>query len=179
MIIEIVFWILVGFVVYTYGVYPLIVFLLSKFVKREARNFAGETVPTVSVIIPVYNEARILREKLKNIHEVEYQKGQIEFLVGSDGSTDETNDILLEEKSPHIQCIFFSTRRGKAAVLNDLIFKAKGEIIVFSDSNTFYTSRTVVNLVTPFSDPRVGAVCGELILTSRNSSAGGLGETSY
>ncbi len=179
MIFELLFWISLGIVLYTYGIYPLLVFILSKFVKRGHEEMRDNKLPTVSMVISLYNEENILPEKIKNICSLDYPKGKIELLFGSDGSNDRTNSILSEAKVPNIKTMVFQYRRGKANILNDLIPQATGEIIVFSDANTMYDPDVLRKLVLHFQDSSVGGVCGELHLHINKQSVGEIGEISY
>lgn len=178
-IFKIILWFSAGMVIYTYGLYPAIVFLLSKFRKGSRPRLYREDLPTVSMIISVYNEEAVLDEKFKNISALDYPGDKIEFIFGSDGSTDRTNEILSRAASPGVKVHLFGLRSGKANVINQLVQKAKGEIIVFSDANTIYDPETVKKLVAPFGDQLVGGVCGELRLLINKKSVGEIGETSY
>ncbi len=146
---------------------------------RQKSPAAINELPSVSVVISMYNEENVLGEKLKNLGAITYPKDKIEFIFGSDGSNDRTNEILKESASPNIHPHIFLNRRGKSAVLNDLVPNAHGEVVVFSDANTFYLPDTIQKLVGRFSDKSVGAVCGELVLESDTRTAGGIGEFSY
>ena len=178
-IFESILWGSIGVVLYTYGIYPAIVFILSKFVKRPERNDVDKDLPSVSMVISAYNEDSVLPYKIENICSLDYPEDRIEFLFGSDGSDDESNTILLNANLPNIKTIIFADRRGKANILNDLVPRANGEIIVFSDANTMYDPDVVRKLVLHFQDPSIGGVCGELRLRINEQSVGEIGETSY
>jgi len=163
---------------HTYIFYPIILFIWSSLRKKNIQNF-DNYYPTVSVVIAVYNEESVLRAKLENFSTYDYPEDKIEFLLGSDGSTDRTNEILQQSTIKNLRFYSFPQRRGKASVLNDLIPLAKGEIIVFSDANTFYIADTIQKLIKNFSHSNVGATCGELILKSNFKTSGGRGEYVY
>jgi len=135
--------------------------------------------PTISIIISAYNEENIIEEKIQNLKSLHYDKNRIEFLIGSDGSTDKTAEILKEHQSKNLIVYISNKRRGKPAILNELVQMAHGEIIVFSDANTLYQQDTIKNLVHHFSDPKVGAVCGRLVLESTDNVSQFTGEISY
>ena len=166
-------------ILYTYFVYPLVVFAMVKLRGPLPERRAAGGVPTVSMVVAVYNEAAVIEEKLKNLTLSKYPQENIEFLFGSDGSTDRTNEILARSVVPGLRFSPFGTRRGKVAVLNELIANARGEIIVFSDANTFYAENTVQQLVDHFADPAIGGVCGKLVLKPDPEALGGKGESSY
>lgn len=175
---EIVFWISLGAVLYTYILYPVLIGAMVLLFSRKRARPDGE-LPFVSIIISLYNEERVLPLKLKNLSELDYPADRIEFLFGSDGSTDGTNRILEESTLPGLMLRAFPVRRGKVAVVNDLVPAAKGSVVVFSDANTLYQKGTVRRLVERISDPAVGGVCGELVLRSAAGNAAGRGEMSY
>jgi cellulose synthase/poly-beta-1,6-N-acetylglucosamine synthase-like glycosyltransferase len=132
----------------------------------------------VTVVVSLFNEARVLDKKLENLAAIDYPPDRLSFLFGSDGSTDATSAIL--QRSPLGICVKeFPVRRGKASVLNDLVSEAKGDVIVFSDANTMFRPDTIHKLVRHFSDPKVGAVSGELKLDAHPETVSGVGETSY
>ena len=95
MIWEIIFWLSVGAILQSYVFYPLIINILSRFRKDNEVIFVErENLPFVSVIMAVYNEAKVINEKLRSIFNTGYPEEKIELIVGSDGSTDRTNEIL-------------------------------------------------------------------------------------
>lgn len=172
------FWSCVALIAYTYALYPVILVAAHR-VRRIRPTAPGTTeLPTVTVVVPVFNEAAVLEKKLANLEAAEYPDGRLEVLFGSD-STDATNDILARHQSIRTRAVLFPQRRGKAAVLNDLVALSAGEIVVFSDANAFYATDTIRRLASHFADPKVGGVCGELILESDDQTAGGRGEGLY
>ncbi len=176
---EIIFWICVAATAYTYMLYPILLWIANLVRRRPETYGVPDEWPMVSVIISAYNEEGVLSDRLSNLTSIDYPNGKVEILIGSDGSTDGTNEILRQTESDLIKPVVFSDRRGKVAVLNDLVGRSRGEILVFSDANTEYTPMTIKELVKPFSDQAVGAVCGELVLKTDARTAGGLGEGLY
>jgi poly-beta-1,6-N-acetyl-D-glucosamine synthase len=171
-------------VLYTYIFYPVILGLCVRLRGRRAafgggQDRADRTMPLVSVVIAAHNEEAVIGSKLENLRATLYPEDRIEFLVGSDGSTDTTNEILRAATGMQLRAEYFETNRGKAAVLNDLIARARGEIVVFSDANTVYAPTTIRALVDGFEDPEVGGVCGELVLEVDARTMGGQGESWY
>lgn len=171
-------------VLYTYIIYPVILGLCVRLRGRRApaergQDRTGRTMPLVSVVIAAHNEEAVIGSKLENLRATVYPEDRIEFLFGSDGSTDTTNEILRSVTGMQFRAEYFETNRGKAAVLNDLIARARGEIVVFSDANTVYAPTTIRALVEGFEDPEVGGVCGELVLEVDARTMGGQGESWY
>lgn len=164
-IVAILFLISVGLILFTYGLYPIILWLLSQF--KSKKYFTSDSnLPTVSIIISAYNEEDVIEKTIRNFLQSEYDMQKIEIIIGSDLSTDKTNQIVAELQKEFSNIIFlpFDQRRGKANVLNDLVRVAKNEVLVFSDANTIYEKNAIRELVKYYSDKRIGGVCGKLIL---------------
>ncbi|MBS4027441.1 MAG: glycosyltransferase [Ignavibacteriales bacterium] len=126
--------------------------------------------PKVSVIIPMYNEERNVVKKMENSFTLNYPQEKIEFLIGSDGSTDKTNEILKTYDHKANTKIFYFSRKGKAGILNALEKEASGEILLFTDGDCLLHSNAIQEGVTFFSNENVGGVCGNLLFTSANNS---------
>jgi biofilm PGA synthesis N-glycosyltransferase PgaC len=179
-IIEIAFWVAAFLVLYTYVFYFLILVLWAS-IKPRKRSSGGQTVHSVSFVIAAYNEKKVIDEKIRNCLSLNYPKSKIEFIFGSDHSSDGTDDILRRhaKKVDRIRFFPFGKREGKASVINQIVPRAKGDILVFSDANTMYHADSVRRMVTHFADSSVGGVCGRLNLVNPNHNPGGHGETLY
>lgn len=160
---HLLFWAAVVLLAYCHVGYAAVIWTWSRLHRLPAHGATAE--PSVSVVIVAHNEAARIEEKLRNILALDYPRDRLEILVGSDGSTDGTVDRAGAFEGPDVTIVAFKTRRGKAAVLNDLIPKARGEIVVLADVRQRFDAGVLRALVEPFGDPRVGAVSGELILT--------------
>jgi cellulose synthase/poly-beta-1,6-N-acetylglucosamine synthase-like glycosyltransferase len=160
---ETFFWILIFIPLHSYLLYPLFIKIISCSKKQlhSAKKEFG-----ISIIIAAYNEEKVIRDRIENLARIADQLQNIEVYIGSDNSDDNTNIILQEyERKFHWLKIFcFKERRGKAAILNDLVKLAKGEVLVFSDANTLFEEDAVNLLMHHFNDPIVGGVSGRLVL---------------
>ncbi|SDC07524.1 Glycosyltransferase, catalytic subunit of cellulose synthase and poly-beta-1,6-N-acetylglucosamine synthase [Candidatus Frackibacter sp. WG12] len=168
------------FIFYTYMGYPLILIIYSKiFNQVTQKKDVIDYFPKVSLVIAAYNEEKVIEEKINNCLELEYPNDKLEILIGSDGSTDRTNEIIKKYAGDLIQFYNITDRGGKTNVLNTLVPKAKGEIIVFSDANTLYEVNALKEIVQPFVSSEVGGVCGNLKFINPNNNVGGKGEGVY
>lgn len=178
-----VFWCAAGAMAYTYALYPALLFVLVWLRPRALdENSAAAVLPTVSLLVAAYNEAPVILRKLRNCELLDYPASQLEIIFGSDGSDDGTADILTSAGLPaHMRLISFSERRGKPAVLNDLVLAARGELLVFSDANSMFDANALRELVRPFAAAAVGGVCGELRLErpATEHGAGAANESLY
>ncbi len=151
-------------VVYSYALYPLLLLLGARFMCGEELPARPKRFPLISVVVAAHDEERVIEEKIRNTLALEYPRDRLEFLVGSDGSTDGTDEIC--RRHPRVQFFRIDPRKGKANVLNTLIPLARGEIIVLSDANTIIEPGALTAMVRHFDDPTVGGVCGRLVLAS-------------
>jgi len=178
-----VFWISAVLVLYSYFLYPIIIFIAysAKQVRRDMsylfsksdRRIAGPSVdrlPGVSLVIAAHDEEKYLQEKLANIAELQYPRDKLEVIIVSDGSTDGTNEILSRVADNQIRVILLPERSGKVNALNVGVSQAAHHILVFSDAATLFSPDTITKLVRHFSSPRVGVVCGHLKFRSSSES---------
>jgi cellulose synthase/poly-beta-1,6-N-acetylglucosamine synthase-like glycosyltransferase len=174
---EILFWTAVGLLVHTYVVYPLSLPVLSLFCSFK-RKQGNSNKFKVSMVIAAHNEEKVIEEKIRNTFDLDFPRKNLEILIGSDASSDRTNAIVAKH-APDVKLFAFNQRGGKAAVLNQLVPRATGDILVFCDANTMLLRNALQKLLSHFEDPSVGCVCGRLILHDAGNSALGVGESIY
>ena len=165
---EVLFWSSTLLLVHTYFLYPAMLVGMDRAARamRSSRVPAAAAVralPSVSLVVAAYNEVSCIADKLVNSIGFHYPADRLEIMIGSDGSTDGTNEAVLACADPRVR-LSAAPRGGKTTVLNRCIPNASGEIVVLSDANTMIEPEAVERLVRHFEDPRVGAVCGKLKL---------------
>ena len=165
----IVFWGSLALLAYVYIGYPLILALLTRVRTRSVRSRPQE--PSVTLFIAANDEGSVIEAKLLNSLAVDYPADRLEIVVASDGSVDETNDIV-SRFAPRVRLLPFSPRRGKIACINDGIRLVTSEVVVFSDANAFLEPGAVRALVANFADDQVGAVSGDVALTGERAALG-------
>src|SRR5829696_1928298 len=111
--VDIIFWIAVVAIAYTYAGYPLLLMLLSKFRGKPVRR--RDFTPPVTVIIAAYNEERDLVQKLENTLALDYPKSKLEIVVTSDCSTDRTDEIVRSFAPRGVRLHRQAERFGKTA----------------------------------------------------------------
>jgi poly-beta-1,6-N-acetyl-D-glucosamine synthase len=171
-----VFWGSVAVILYTYAGYLAWLWLRSQWRPMPVRRAAIE--PSISVVLVVRNEQRVLAAKLENLLGLDYPQERMDVVVVSDGSTDRTEEILHEyAQNPRVQTVLKQLSQGKASGLNDALQVAQGEIVIFTDARQHIEAGGVKVLVENFADPQVGCVSGELMLGDRKAGekAQGLG----
>lgn len=163
-------------VLYTYVGYPLWLWLRAQWAAVPVLRSEG--TPSVSLVMVVRNEERVLRQKLLNLLQLNYPAEKREIVVVSDGSTDGTDSILSEfATQPRVRWMARPQPSGKAAGLNDAMAAACGEVVIFTDARQQIETDAVRILVQNFADPNVGCVSGELMLgePGQGESENGMG----
>jgi cellulose synthase/poly-beta-1,6-N-acetylglucosamine synthase-like glycosyltransferase len=168
-VIALLFWSSIALIAYVFVGYPLVLAVWSALRPRPWRREPLE--PSISVVMAAHNEAASVMPKIENLLSLDYPSDLVEILVGSDGSTDGTADQLLDVSDPRVRVFIFPERRGKPTVLNNLVPKARGEIVVLADVRQKFDAGVLRALMQSFADPEVGAVTGELILTRNEAGA--------
>jgi len=162
------FWILLLLIIYCYFGYPLLIGLVAQCGRRQRQRGANE--PTVSIVLSVWNEEDTIAKKIENLCTLDYPKEKIEILIGSDGSTDQTEHIVKQISDPRIRLISNEQRQGKMATINHLVSEANNEIIIFTDARQSFEPDAIKALVSNFSDPAIGCVSGELIFSKKDGA---------
>ena len=166
-----IFWLTILMLIHAYILYPVSLRILALF-KRKQKSENKEPLPSVSILISAYNEGRIIADRIENIKNMDYDFNNIEAIIGSDYSSDNTNEILKQKAQEYnwLKIKIFDIRRGKANVLNDLVQIVRNEVLVFTDANTMFEENSLLNLVSKFSNKKVGGVCGRLELVEPNEN---------
>ena len=163
--IEILFLICVGLIIYIYFGFPLLllvfVWIKELFIKSD-RLTAGisDFYPSVTLLISAYNEEKIIEQKIRNSLELVYPESLLEIVVTADGSDDQTPEIVKSFLERGVKLLYHPDRRGKMAAINRAMPFTQGEIVVFSDANNMYHPDAIKELVSPFRDPKVGGTNG-------------------
>jgi cellulose synthase/poly-beta-1,6-N-acetylglucosamine synthase-like glycosyltransferase len=161
MIWEILFWVPVLAILHSYLFYPIILGLLARRKPENQETFqSSANLPFVSILMSVFNEEELISEKLRSIFHTTYPDEKMEVLVGSDASTDRTNEILhmYANDQEGLRVFQFRERTGKPTVINRLRNEAMGEILILTDANVMFTRETIFELVKDFKNREIGLV---------------------
>lgn len=158
MISAVIFWISIFLIVYSYFVYPALLWLLTKFKKGNISEEAYE--PTVTLLIAAYNESAAIVTKLENSLALDYPREKLQILVTNDGSEDGTDKIVRSFAEQGVEMVSGEARQGKMIALKRGVLAARGELIVMSDATNAYSPNTIKALVAPFVDASVGIASG-------------------
>jgi len=171
-------WGSVAAVLYAYAGYPFILYLLGRFSRRRVVCSRCAS-PAVTLIISAYNEARVIRRKLENSLDLDYPRQLLDIVVASDGSDDDTVAIASEYIEWGVRVVHQAVRRGKSAMLNDVLASVQSDIVVFTDANAMFERGAVRRLACAFEDDAVGCVVGRLAYAEDGATSAGRGEGMY
>jgi hyaluronan synthase len=138
---------------------------------RPSPSATHDDAPSLTVIIPAYNEGAMVEKAIYSVLAADYPHDRLEVYVIDDGSTDDTWHYIqvAATEYPHIVTPFhFKKNRGKRAALQEGFRRARGEIVLTVDSDSMIERGALLALAGPFRDPRVGAVAGKVLVYNQN-----------
>lgn len=154
------FWISLLLLFYTYAGYGILLYIINLGrSKQHVVHTPSLELPSITLIVPAYNEAEWLSHKVQNSLELDYPAGKLEIIFVTDGSTDESNWILQQHSS--IRALFQPGRKGKMAAINRAMQYVTTPIVVFSDVNTILNKDCLLHIANHYADDKVGGVAGE------------------
>jgi cellulose synthase/poly-beta-1,6-N-acetylglucosamine synthase-like glycosyltransferase len=158
--VEVLFWVCAALIVYTHAGYPLALRALVALRRRPPLTPHGwEEAPSVSLIVPAYDEEQVIAAKVANALALDYPRERLQIVVASDGSADATAE---RARDAGADLVLELPPGGKVAALNAAVDRASGELLVFSDANSAWAADALARLVEPFADPSVGYACGQV-----------------
>lgn len=164
-----IFWKSFGLLIYIYAGYPILLWLISKFVSIDHQTDESYQ-PVISILIAAHNERISLPAKLDSIRKQSYPQDKIQILIASDASTDGTDEYLREQDD--VELVVLQDQGGKNNALNAILPKAIGEILVYTDANIIFHSDVLKHTAKHYTDPKVGIVAAELEYTDDPSQTG-------
>jgi len=182
MIPELIFWLLLFILFYTYIGYGLILYIILKIRKllfsEEKPEPDNLFEPNVCLFVTAYNEKDYVKQKVENSFSLNYPKNKIQYLWITDGSDDGTPDIL--SKYPSLEIHHLPERRGKMHAMNRGVKFVKAPVIIFSDTNTILGRNSIREIVAKFRNEKTGCVAGEKRIIEKDADvAAGAGEGIY
>lgn len=163
---------------YVYIGYPIILLILSR-VKGPMNIYQSDITLTVTLIISAYNEAKIIAEKIQNTLSLEYPLDKLEIIVGSDGSTDGTNEIVRRYADEGVKLVALKTNQGKSTAQNRAVVETHENILFFTDADVMLQPDAVKKVIRNFADVSVGCVVGDIIYLNEDDTSVSQGEGAY
>ena len=173
-------------IVYHHLFYPLILGRLGKpgveaDESGDVPRVTDDELPSITLIIPAYNEEKYIADKIRNIGAMDYPAHKVTVRIVGDGCVDQTFSIACdtanEEECRHLNISIrgFRNNRGKAMVLNEALLDADSDIIVFSDVSALVSLDALRIIGSRFLEPTVGVISSNYRLLNPGSQ----GESSY
>jgi len=164
--IDLLFFIWIGLGLIVFGT-PALYFVYMRRISSKPWNLEIDSTyqPSVSIIVPVYNEGRIIQYKLRNLASLDYPKALMQLIVVDSASSDDSAKQIEEFKAKNndldITVITESERRGKSRALNLALQHSKGQVVIVSDTDCFWPRDMLKKALPYLADERVGAIAGQ------------------
>lgn len=181
--VEILFWVSVAVVVYTYVGYGIILWMMVKvkewFIKPVTLPHpTDEELPEMTLFITAYNEEQVVDEKMANCLDLDYPREKLHIVWCTDGSNDHTVERL--GCWPQATVLHTPERKGKSAAMNRGLQFVHTPLVAFTDANTMLNRASLRLIAQAFLDQKVGCVAGEKrIQTEEKADAAQGGEGLY
>jgi cellulose synthase/poly-beta-1,6-N-acetylglucosamine synthase-like glycosyltransferase len=147
-VVEIVFWVSAGLIVYTQVGYPLLLAVLARILRRsgpaEPQLTRPGELPKVSAIVAAYNEQDVIAARVANLRALAYPSELLEVVIASDGSTDST---AAHARAAGADIVLELPRGGKIRAQDASVEQAGGEILAFSDANSEWQPDALAEVV--------------------------------
>ena len=172
------FWLFGIAAVYSYFIYPVILRLFVLKTGSNSAHQASSNLPrpmSLSLIVTAYNEEARIRAKIENSLQLVVTDADLEVIIASDCSDDDTDNIVREYAGQSVRLVRAPERLGKEHAQQCAIKEAKGEILVFSDVATEIPADALQKLLAYFQDTSVGAVSSEDRFISQDGTVAGEG----
>ncbi|MBS1624160.1 MAG: glycosyltransferase [Bacteroidetes bacterium] len=185
---QIIYWGCILLLLHSYVLYPILVRIFAAGKKDNSVVYQNDDdLPRVFILMSAYNEEKVIREKLDSVLDTSYPLDKLIFCIGSDNSSDRTNEIIGEYAARHQQIRFtpYYERNGKSGVLNKLYtqLKAQGlresDIFILTDANVFFTRECIYEMVKHFKNPAIGQVGGNVLNNGQRQDGISVQEASY
>jgi biofilm PGA synthesis N-glycosyltransferase PgaC len=159
--------------IYIYVGYPTLVILLAKVFRRSIQK--KTVTPSVTIVIPTFNEEVVIAEKLENTLHLDYPPDRLQILVCDDASEDQTVEIVKSYAWAGVELNQGAVRSGKVGGLNRALDRARGEIFIIADADILASPSALRELVANFADESVGCVLAQTHMKSSEEGTGGSG----
>jgi Glycosyltransferase like family 2 len=159
--VAVVFWVVVGLLVYAQVGYPLLLELLGRLRRGRslAATMADGSEPSVTLVIAAHREAAIIEAKVANARALDWPADRLEVIVACDGSPDDTP---ARARAAGADVVLELPWGGKVRAQDAAVDRAGGELLAFSDANALWEPGALRSLAAPFADERVGYACGQV-----------------
>ncbi|WP_167879316.1 glycosyltransferase [Methanococcoides vulcani] len=170
---------LLVFEIVLFSSYTLIMYMSSK-KKEELPDI--DNLPTVTLIIPMYNEEKVIKEKIENTAQLDYPHEKLQVVLLDDYSTDKSEKVSLDtigQTSLNATVVKNEGGKGKARGLNWIFSSINSGITVISDADALLKEDSLLEITKNYVDPEIGGVTGKIIILSDKTRMSKSHEDSY
>lgn len=169
-------------ILHTYVFYPLFMILIYRNSNHNQLLFySDDELPSIAILIAAHNEEKVIEKKILSVFNTNYPSSKLKVFIGSDASTDRTDEIISNLTNTHsnIEFIKFKGRVGKISIINHLQSLCDEPVLILSDANVIFKQNTIFELVKYFKDSNVGLVSANIIKESSNNDGISYQEKKY
>jgi cellulose synthase/poly-beta-1,6-N-acetylglucosamine synthase-like glycosyltransferase len=189
LVLQLIFWACVGLMLHSYVLYPWIIGWMAKGKTNTYKQYLPtDELPCIYILMSAYNEQRVIADKIESVFDTSYPIDKIQFYIGSDNSSDATNEIIATyaDQIPQIKFHPYYERNGKSGVINKLhtIIQSQphatvSDVYVLTDANVFFTPSTLFELAKYFTDPSIGQAAATILNKGQREDGISIQETAY
>ena len=150
-------------------IYPFILLLSSLFI-HQYDDHQDINEYYISLIVVVRNAEDLIKDKIENCLSLHYPSKKLEVIFYSDGSTDNTNQIIHSYKDRRIKFFHSVEHKGKIDAINAAVKQCSGEILVLTDADALLEAEALNNMMRHYIDPSIGGVCGQRVIFNDRSA---------
>lgn len=169
-------------ILHSYLFYPVLMLLFYRGTSKKQMAFERhEELPDLAILIAAYNEEKVIGEKILSLLHSDYPKDKIKILIGSDASTDRTDEIVnkFALNNPNVHLVNFPGRVGKIEIINHLSELCEATILILTDANVMFQRDTLFQLVKFYKNTEVGIVAANIFKESADNQGVSLQEKKY
>lgn len=167
------------FEIILFSSYTVIMYINSR---KKEESPKSDHLPSVTLIIPMYDEEKVIKEKIENTAKLNYPTDKLTIILLDDHSTDKSNSIsseAIKQTSLNANVTENQGGKGKARALNWIFPTLDSEITIISDADALLKEDSLLQLTKNFTDPDIGGATGKIIILSDKARQSQSQEESY
>lgn len=169
-------------IVFEVALFSSYTFIMHIYSKKEKELPINNKIPTVTLVIPMYNEEKVIREKVENTSLLNYPEDKLEVIVLDDYSTDSSEVVAnkaINKNSLKARVVKNDGGKGKARGLNWIFSRISSDITVITDSDALLKEDALLQIVKNFGDHKIGGATGKIVILSDKARLSKSQEDSY
>lgn len=161
-----------GFLIYTYLLYPMMIWFMAKWFGKGVTKKMPEESPDITVVLCVFNSEDVIQSRIENIFALDYPTEKLNIIVVADGCTDKTCEQVKLSGFRHVKLVRYENNRGKSYALSKALEHVGTDLILFADVRQRFAVDVLQQMVPYFNDENVGAVTGNLQIEESGGDPG-------